>query len=100
MFVAISRHYLHVERERTTAIPIHPRDIRHRLIVPIAKLNHAARQSLAYARSISPDVTAVHVTLDTHTVDALRAACEDCQKQLSKDALSRLDIIYTSQQSL
>ena len=96
MFVAISRHYLHVERERTTAIPIHPRDIRHRLIVPIAKLNHAARQSLAYARSISPDVTAVHVALDTHRADALRAAWEDWQKQLSKDELSRLDIIEPS----
>jgi len=100
MFVAISRHYLHVERERTTAIPIHPRDIHHRLIVPIAKLNHAARQSLAYARSISPDVTAVHVTLDTHRVDALRAAWEDWQKQLSKDELSRLDIIEPSDHSL
>src|SRR5713226_4845990 len=100
MFVAISRHYLHVERERTTAIPIHPRDIHHRLIVPIAKLNHAARQSLAYARSISPDVTAVHVALDTHRVDALRAAWEDWQKQLSKDELSRLDIIEPSHQSL
>ena len=100
MFVAISRHYLHVERERTTAIPIHPRDIHHRLIVPIAKLNHAARQSLAYARSISPDVTAVHVTLDTHRVDALRAAWEDWQKQLSKDELSRLDIIEPSHHSL
>ncbi len=100
MFVAISRHYLHVERERTTAIPIHPRDIHHRLIVPIAKLNHAARQSLAYARSISPDVTAVHVALDTHRADALRAAWEDWQKQLSKDELSRLDIIEPSHQSL
>ncbi len=100
MFVAISRHYLHVERERTTAIPIHPRDIHHRLIVPIAKLNHAARQSLAYARSISPDVTAVHVALDTHRADALRAAWEDWQKQLSKDELSRLDIIEPSDHSL
>ena len=100
MFVAISRHYLHVERERTTAIPIHPRDIHHRLIVPIAKLNHAARQSLAYARSISPDVTAVHVALDTHRADALRAAWEDWQKQLSKDELSRLDIIEPSHHSL
>ncbi len=100
MFVAISRHYHHVERERTTAIPIHPRDIRHRLIVPIAKLNHAARQSLAYARSISPDVTAVHATLDTHRVDTLRAAWEDWQKQLSERELSRLDIIEPSHHSL
>src|SRR5260370_3605590 len=34
MFIGISHHYKLVERERTTAIPLHPRDIRHRIIVP------------------------------------------------------------------
>jgi len=100
MFVGISHHYQHVERERTTDIPIHPRDIRHRLIVPIAELNHAARQSLAYARSISPDVTAVHVALDAQRAGALRAAWEDWQKQLSERELSRLDIIELTNQAL
>src|SRR5438270_754044 len=64
MFLAISLHYQRVERERTTEIPIHPKDIQHRLIVPIAELNVAAKQSLAYARSISSHVTAIHVAID------------------------------------
>ncbi|HCF86294.1 MAG TPA: amino acid permease, partial [Ktedonobacter sp.] len=64
MFLAISLHYQRVERERTTEIPIHPKDIQHRLIVPITELNVAAKQSLAYARSISSHVTAIHVAID------------------------------------
>src|SRR5207245_5004041 len=58
MFLSISRHYERVERERTTDIPVHPKDIHHRLIVPIAGLDRASIQSMAYARSISPLVTA------------------------------------------
>src|SRR2546427_2543267 len=60
MFLAIHRHYLHVERERTTEIPIHPKDIHHRFIVPVAHLNVATKRSVAYARSIIPEVTAMH----------------------------------------
>jgi len=100
MFVGINYHYQHVERERTTDIPIRPRDIRHRLIVPIVELNHAARQSLAYARSITPDVTAVHVALDVQRAGALRAAWENWQKQLSAHELSRLDVIEPVHHSL
>src|SRR5438309_1749659 len=64
MFLAISRHYRHVARGRTTDLPTQPRDIHHRLIVPIAELNHISRQSLAYARSVTDHVTAVHVIGD------------------------------------
>src|SRR5205085_4772873 len=65
MFLAIHRHYQTVERERIVNIPAHPKDIHHRLIVPIAGLDRAAIQSLAYARSISKHVIAVHVAVDT-----------------------------------
>jgi amino acid transporter len=64
LFQAIHRHYSHYERERTTHIPLHPQDIQHRLIVPIDRLDRASLQSLSYARSISPHVTAVHIALD------------------------------------
>src|SRR5258708_15266754 len=59
MFLSINHHYSRVERERITDIPVHPKDIHHRLIVPIAGLDSAAIQSLAYARSITKHVTAV-----------------------------------------
>ncbi len=63
MFMAIHRHYTRFERERTTDIPVRPEDIHLRLIVPIDALDRAAKQSLAFARAISHQVTAVHVAV-------------------------------------
>lgn len=100
MFLAISHHYRHVERERTTDIPLHPKDIHHRFIVPIAEVNQASRRSLAYARSISPSVTAVSVALDTHRANALRTAWEDRQASLPENEQSQLEIIEPSHRSL
>ncbi|MFL5656687.1 MAG: APC family permease, partial [Ktedonobacteraceae bacterium] len=93
LFTAISHHYEHVERERTTPIPLHPQDIRHRLIVPIAGLNLAAKQAVAYARSIAPQVTAVHVAVEREKAEALRAEWSEWQKSLPAHELSPLEII-------
>ena len=93
LFTGISHHYRYVERERITALPIHPSDIRHRLIVPIAELNLASKHALAYARSISPHVTAVHVAGEREKADALRAAWDEWQKSLPAHELPSLDII-------
>ena len=56
MFLGIHTHYLHVERQRTTEMPHAPKDIHHRFIVPVARLNPAAKRVLAYARSITQEV--------------------------------------------
>ncbi len=93
LFTGISHHYEHVERERITPLPLHPQDIRHRLIVPIAELNFAAKYALAYARSISPHVTAVHVAVERQKADILQAAWDGWQKSLSAQEWSALDII-------
>jgi len=93
LFIAISRHYTFVERERITSLPMHPRDIHHRLMVPIAKLNQASKQALAYARSISPQVTAVHVAIDRRKAEALRAAWDEWQTQLPAQERCPLEII-------
>src|SRR5438034_2703056 len=93
LFTGISHHYRYVERERITALPLHPQDIHHRLIVPVAELNHAAKQAVAYARSFSPQVTAVHVAVNRRKADALRAAWDTWQTSLSAHELSTLDII-------
>jgi hypothetical protein len=93
LFTGISRHYEHVERERITPLPLHPQDIRHRLIVPIAELNLAAKYALAYARSISPHVTAVHVAVERQKADVLQDAWDEWQKSLSAQEWSALDII-------
>ncbi len=97
LFTGISHHYEYVERERITAIPLHPKDIHHRLIVPIAELNLAAKQAVAYARSIAPQVTAVHVAVEREKAEALRAAWDEWQRSLSAEELSSLDIIDPGQ---
>jgi hypothetical protein len=42
--------------------------------VPLARLDRPARRALAFARTISPHATAVHITNDPHTAEQLRAA--------------------------
>jgi len=93
MFYGIRRHYQHVERERIVDIPIHPHDIHHRFVVPIAGLDRAAIQSLAYARSLSPHVTAVHVAIDANEANQVRAAWDEWQKHLSEDEETHLLVI-------
>ncbi len=100
MFIAIHRHYLHVERERTTEIPIRPKDVRHRFIVPMERLDLATKRSLAYARSITPRVSVVHVALDRQKTDALRTAWEEEQNALSEDERAPLEIIEPGDRSL
>ena len=100
MFLGIQRHYLRFERESTFDLPVHPDKIHHRLIVPIDKLNRAAVQSLAYARSISPHVTAVHVVVDVDKADTLRQDWQRWQQRLGEDEETHLLIIDSPYRSL
>lgn len=100
MFMAINSHYTRVERERTTDIPVHPKDIHHRLIVPVAELDGATIQSLAYARSITKHVTAVHVAVDLDDAEKVRKRWDHWQKQLHHDEETHLVIIESPFRSL
>lgn len=100
MFLAIQRHYDRVESARTTDIPVHPKDIHHRLIVPIAGLDGVSVQSLAYARSISRHVTAVHVAIDIDDANKVRAEWSEWQKQLHEDEETHLIVINSPYRSL
>src|SRR5207237_10610873 len=64
MFLTIHRHYSRVHAVLEGDIPISPAAIRHTIIVPVADLNRLTIQSLAYARSLSPNVTALHIAED------------------------------------
>lgn len=71
----INRHYRNFEDALTverTDIPL-PRPHEPKVVVPISRLDRAALQALAYARSISHDVTAVHVTDDSEAAHHLQA---------------------------
>jgi hypothetical protein len=72
MFRGINAHYDHAAAELATETPLDPDEIRHTIIVPIGAPNRVALQTLAYARSLARNVTAVHVAEDAEEISALR----------------------------
>jgi hypothetical protein len=49
-----------------------PHILRHRIIVPVNGLHQGTMTALRYAQSLSPDVTAVHVSMDAAQAESLR----------------------------
>jgi hypothetical protein len=72
MFRTIHRHYARAAGELAAQTPLKSEEIVHTVIVPVAAVNRVARQTLAYARSISPNVTAVHITDDEAEIEQMR----------------------------
>jgi amino acid transporter len=100
MFQATARHYRHVERERVAYLPVRPQDIHHRLIVPVERLDRATMQSLAYARSISPHVTAVHIAIEEEEANQVRADWDVWQQRIPADDDIHLLLIESPYRSL
>lgn len=75
---AIGRHYQSVE----AALAVDakggslPRRVAPRVLVPVSRIDRATLNALAFATSISGDVTAVHVSDDSADVKEMRAAWE------------------------
>lgn len=76
LFFAIHRHYSDVAAQMATEIPTSPSEVRPVCIVPIADLNNVALQSLAFARTVSDRVVAVHVCDDEQHIAKLRTMWE------------------------
>jgi amino acid transporter len=72
MMRSIHQHYQTASSELAAQTPLDPEEIEHTVIVPIADVNRVARQTLAYARSISTNVTAVHINDDEEAIEKLR----------------------------
>ncbi|MEZ4505215.1 MAG: APC family permease [Thermomicrobiales bacterium] len=72
----IHKHYNRAAAELAVSTPLDPRDIHHTVIVPVSQLNRVARQTLAYARSISDNVTAVHVSDNSEELDEFQKKWE------------------------
>ena len=71
----IGAHYARVERELRVTEESGPGETlprRTRAIVPVPDLNRAVVQAMDVARSLSPDVTAIHVTDDLESAERLR----------------------------
>jgi amino acid transporter len=78
-FLSIFRHYTGVERRLAVpagaVVPVGTRQ-RQTVLVPVDEINQAVLQTIAYARTISPNVAALHVTDDLETARQLRAEWE------------------------
>src|SRR5207237_7236405 len=64
IFLGINRHYTRVEQEESLAaaeLALAPRRFKHTFVVPVARLNPVTVSALQYARSLSNNVTAVHI---------------------------------------
>jgi amino acid transporter len=72
-FCAIHRHY----RDMAVRLSLEhygapPRVSRHRVILPISSVHRGTVAALRYARSLSDDVTAVHVSMSEEEAEAVR----------------------------
>jgi amino acid transporter len=77
VFSSIHRHYLHLaEHLSLTQYGAPPRMARHRVILPISGVHRGSLAALRYARSLTDDITAVHVSLDPEEADRLRQKWE------------------------
>src|SRR6185437_8649142 len=72
MFKGIKKHYKKVANAVELMSPWKPNKLRHVMIVPVASLNKLAVRGLAYARSLTPYVMAVNVSLDKEESEKIR----------------------------
>jgi amino acid transporter len=79
LFYSIFLHYERVSAEQEVpALPQPlPEQTLGKVVVPIASINRAVIRTLSYARAISSDVTAVHVTDDLAATENLRKQWEE-----------------------
>ncbi|MEO8286772.1 MAG: APC family permease [Chloroflexota bacterium] len=72
LFLAINRHYRRVQQEVSAAVIPRRRTYKHTFIVPVSSLNSVSLEALDYARSLSSNVTAVHIVEGEESDEAER----------------------------
>ena len=74
----VNRHYSNVAKnlsvENYGEPP--PYNVRHRVIIPISNVNQGTLTALRYARILSEDITAVHISLDPEDTEKVRMRWE------------------------
>jgi amino acid transporter len=73
MFLAINRHYTRVEKEEYEQAEVAPQGattFKHTFIVPVSRLSPVTLTALNYARSLSNNVTAVHIVEGEDPIEA------------------------------
>lgn len=84
MMKAIHRHYRHTEQELAIEPEaLSPAVIRPQtVLVPVSNLNRSVARALAYARSLSSSIRAIHVTDDLEAATQLRMRWEQWVKDI------------------
>ncbi|MFM8322141.1 MAG: APC family permease [Chloroflexota bacterium] len=73
VFTFIHRHYRNLARNLTLEGFGTPRGIqRHRVIIPVSSVHRGAVHALNFAKSISDDITALHVSIDPGEAEKVR----------------------------
>lgn len=72
MFRGIHRHYQNTNAQLGEITPLDPDSFEHIMVVPVSKLNGISQQTLSYARSMTPNVTAVHITGDEEHIQKMQ----------------------------
>jgi hypothetical protein len=74
LFFTIHRHYkdlaAHLTLEKFSGLPA--RHTRHRVIMPISGIHQGTLEALRYAKLLSDDVTAVHISIDPTETDKVQ----------------------------
>lgn len=94
-FYAVRGHYRNAAKQLVVDMDIAPRQLRHKIIVPVSGIHRGVLVALEYARSLSPhDVRAVTVAVDDRTTNNLVAQWEKWAQGVP------LDVIRTPYRSL
>jgi len=91
MFLATRRHYARAVAQLVSETPLDPARIRHVAIVPLSSTSRVALQSLAWARSLTPRVTAVHVADDADQLARFEASWRE--QAAEHPFLSEVDLV-------
>lgn len=71
-FKAIRSHYVAVAKQLTSQGYVHRPNVKHTIIVPVGALNRVVLNTLDYARTLSPDVVALHISSDEEATAILK----------------------------
>jgi amino acid transporter len=77
LFRGIHRHYFEARQELESLTPTRSEDILNVVVVPVASINPVTRQTLAYARSISENVSAIHISDEEEGIEFMRDHWQD-----------------------